>query len=65
MCHTDRGCNITYTGKRAAAEKTVETYAVHQRDDRKIRALVAEGKERKAAAFCISWEPVSNAHFGA
>ncbi|MFF4500401.1 hypothetical protein [Streptomyces sp. NPDC001401] len=58
--------NITYAGERAAAEKTVETYAVYQRDDRKIRALVAGGKEREAVAFCISWEPgMSNAHFGA
>ncbi|MER7098686.1 hypothetical protein ABT383_03220 [Streptomyces humidus] len=54
--------NITFTGERAAAEKTVETYAAYQRDDRKIRALVAHGKERAAVAFCISWEPgMSNA----
>jgi hypothetical protein len=27
---------------------------------------VAQGKEREAVAFCISWEPgMSNAHFGA
>ncbi|MCX4452354.1 hypothetical protein OOK58_09535 [Streptomyces sp. NBC_01728] len=58
--------NITFVGERAAAEKTVETYAVYQRDDRKIRALVAQGKEQEAVAFCISWEPgMSNAHFGA
>lgn len=58
--------NITFPGERAAAEKTVETYAVYQRDDRKIRALVAQGKEREAVAFGISWEPgMSNAHFGA
>ncbi|MEU2743001.1 hypothetical protein ABZ656_49050 [Streptomyces sp. NPDC007095] len=58
--------NITFAGERAAAEKTVETYAAYQRDDRTIRALVAQGKEREAVAFCISWEPgMSNAHFGA
>ncbi|WP_369234048.1 hypothetical protein AB5J56_19735 [Streptomyces sp. R21] len=58
--------NITFAGERAAAEKTVEAYAVYQRDDRKIRALVAQGKEREAVAFCMGWEPgTSNAHFGA
>ncbi|MFF4546061.1 hypothetical protein [Streptomyces sp. NPDC001435] len=58
--------NITYTGERAAVEKTVDTYAVYQRDDRRIRALVAQGKERAAVEFCISWDPgMSNAHFGA
>lgn len=36
------------------------------RDDRTIRALVAQGKERDAVEFCISWGPdKSNAHFGA
>ncbi|WP_406517076.1 hypothetical protein [Streptomyces sp. NBC_00134] len=58
--------NITFPGERAAAEEAVETYAVYQRDDRKIRALVAQGKEREAVAFGISWQPgMSNAHFGA
>ncbi|WP_406109076.1 hypothetical protein OG698_40365 [Streptomyces sp. NBC_01003] len=58
--------NITFPGERAAAEKAVETYAVYQRDDRKIRALVAQGKEREAVTFGISWQPdMSNAHFGA
>ncbi|GAX55749.1 hypothetical protein [Streptomyces olivochromogenes] len=58
--------NITFVGERAAAEKTVEAYAVYQRDDRKIRALFAQGKEREAVAFCMGWEPgTSNAHFGA
>lgn len=52
--------------ERAAAERTVETYAVYQRDDRTIRRLVAEGKEQEAVAFCISWDKnKSNAHFGA
>ncbi|MEV6399071.1 hypothetical protein AB0M39_30535 [Streptomyces sp. NPDC051907] len=58
--------NITFAGERAAAERTVEAYAVYQRDDRTIRALVADGKEQEAVAFCISWDPgKSNAHFGA
>jgi hypothetical protein len=58
--------NITFTGERGAAEETVETYAVYQRDDRKIRALLAAGKEREAIEFCMGWEPgTSNAHFEA
>ncbi|WP_406309195.1 hypothetical protein [Streptomyces sp. NBC_00623] len=58
--------NITFPRERAAAERTVETYADYQRDDRTIRRLVAEGKEREAVAFCISWDKnKSNAHFGA
>ncbi|MFJ9821448.1 hypothetical protein ACIRU3_40620 [Streptomyces sp. NPDC101151] len=58
--------NITFPGERAAAEKTVDTYAVYQRDDRKIRALLAAGKEQEAVEFCMGWEPgTSNAHFGA
>ncbi|MEU6087131.1 hypothetical protein ABZ865_10025 [Streptomyces sp. NPDC047085] len=58
--------NITFPGERAAAEKTVETYAVYQRDDRRIRALLAAGKEREAVEFCMDWKPgTSNAHFGA
>ncbi|MFE2065217.1 hypothetical protein ACFXDH_22945 [Streptomyces sp. NPDC059467] len=57
--------NITFPGERAAAEKTVRTYAVYQRDDRKIRALLAAGKEQEAVEFCMGWEPgTSNAHFG-
>lgn len=58
--------NITFPGERAAAERTVEAYAVYQRDDRRIRALLAAGKEREAVEFCMGWEPgTSNAHFGA
>lgn len=58
--------NITFPGERAAAERTVEAYATYQRDDRTIRRLVAQGREREAVAFCISWEPgKSNDHFGA
>ncbi|MCD9872903.1 hypothetical protein [Streptomyces guryensis] len=58
--------NITFPGEQAAAEKTVRTYAVHQRDDRKIRARLAAGKERAAVEFCMGWEQgTSNAHFGA
>lgn len=58
--------NITFPGERAAAEKTVETYAVYQRDDRKIRELLAAGKDQQAVEYCMGWEPgTSNAHFGA
>ncbi|MFH8776234.1 hypothetical protein [Streptomyces sp. NPDC017958] len=58
--------NITFSGERAAAEKTVDTYGVYQRDDRKIRSLLAAGKEREAVEFCMDWKPgTSNAHFGA
>lgn len=58
--------NVTFAGERSAAERTVDTYAVYQRDDRKIRALPAAGKEREAVEFCMGWEPgTSNAHFEA
>ncbi|SDM51742.1 hypothetical protein SAMN04487981_101793 [Streptomyces sp. cf386] len=58
--------NITFAGERAAAEETVRAYAVYQRDDRRIRALLEQGEERAAVEFCITWEPgMSNAHFGA
>ncbi|MFI2640776.1 hypothetical protein [Streptomyces sp. NPDC018610] len=58
--------NITFPGERAAAEKTVQTYAVYQHDDRRIRALQAAGKEREAVEFCMDWKPgTSEAHFGA
>ncbi|MFF6808024.1 hypothetical protein [Streptomyces sp. NPDC012616] len=58
--------NITFPGERAAAERTVQTYAVYQRDDRRIRALLAAGKEQQAVEFCMGWEPgTSNADFGA
>ncbi|MGQ4376871.1 hypothetical protein ACN6K9_007335 [Streptomyces sp. SAS_267] len=58
--------NVTFAGERTAAERTVETYAVYQRDDRKIRALLTQGREREAVAFCMGWEAgTSNAHFGA
>ncbi|MEU4932899.1 hypothetical protein AB0G54_41525 [Streptomyces yokosukanensis] len=57
--------NVTFPGERAAAERTVQAYAVYQRDDRTVRALLAAGKEREAAEFCMGWEPdTSNAHFG-
>ncbi|MFI6875700.1 hypothetical protein ACIBL6_19910 [Streptomyces sp. NPDC050400] len=57
--------NITFPGERAAAERTVEAYAVYQHDDAKIRRLAAQGRERAAAEFCMGWEPgTSNAHFG-
>ncbi|MGW4910843.1 hypothetical protein [Streptomyces sp. NPDC004270] len=58
--------NITFPGERAAADKTVDAYAVYERDDRKIRALLAAGEEQQAVEFCMGWEAgTSNAHFGA
>ncbi|MFD4601153.1 hypothetical protein ACFWPQ_24375 [Streptomyces sp. NPDC058464] len=58
--------NITFPGERAAAERTVDAYAVYERDDRRIRALLAAGKEQQAVEFCMGWEAgTSNAHFGA
>ena len=49
--------NITFTGERAAAEKTLRQYAVYQTDDRRIRALVATGQLPAAIAFCTSYQP--------
>ncbi|MEU9387384.1 hypothetical protein AB0D38_43525, partial [Streptomyces sp. NPDC048279] len=58
--------NITFPGERAAAERTVDAYAVYERDDRKIRSLFAAGREQQAVEFCMGWEAgTSNAHFGA
>ncbi|MHB9855777.1 hypothetical protein ACSYGO_41935 [Streptomyces krungchingensis] len=58
--------NITFPGERPAAERMVDAYAVYQRDDRKVRSLLAAGEEREATEFCMGWEPgTSNAHFGA
>ncbi|MGW2819244.1 hypothetical protein [Streptomyces sp. NPDC001415] len=58
--------NITFPGEREAAEKTVEAYAVYQKDDRTFRQLIAEGKVQEATVFCIGWgSDTSNAHFGA
>ncbi|MFF4901183.1 hypothetical protein [Streptomyces sp. NPDC001068] len=58
--------NITFPGERAAAEKSVDAYAVYERDDRKIRALLAAGEDEQAVEFCMGWEAgTSNAHFGA
>ncbi|MEU6252025.1 hypothetical protein [Streptomyces sp. NPDC047043] len=58
--------NVTFPGERAAAERTVEAYAVYQGDDRRIRALLAVGEGRRAVEFCMGWQAgTSNAHFGA
>lgn len=58
--------NITFPGEREAAERTVEAYAVYQKDDRTFRRLVAEGKLKEATVFCVGWaSDTSNAHFGA
>ncbi len=57
--------NITFPGERAAAEATVRAYAVYERDDRHLRALVRQGRMQEAVAFCIGWDKgASNYHFG-
>lgn len=56
--------NITFTGERAAAEATVESYAVYEQDDRKVRALVHQGRLQDAVEFCIGYDKgASNYHF--
>src|SRR5262249_11725015 len=47
--------NITFTGERAAAEKAIEAYRLYQLDDRRIRAMVHDGKLGAAIAFCTSY----------
>ena len=49
--------NITFSGERAAADRTLDRYQVYQRDDRRIRALAAGGDLRGAIAFCTSFHP--------
>jgi len=49
--------NITFTGERAAAERTLAAYQVYQRDDRHIRALNARGDLRAAITFDTSYAP--------
>jgi hypothetical protein len=57
--------NVTFTGERAAAERTVAAYQVYQRDDRRIRQLVAQGDLDGAIAFCTSYaQGDSNWAFG-
>ena len=57
--------NITFPGERAAAEATVNAYAVYERDDRHMRALVGQGRLQEAAEFCIGYgKGASNYHFG-
>jgi hypothetical protein len=56
--------NITFTGERAAAEATVNAYAVYERDDRTFRTLVRQGRLQQAVEFCIGYdEGASNYHF--
>jgi hypothetical protein len=47
--------NITFTGERAAAEKTLAAYQLYERDDRHIRALNRGGDLRAAIAFDTSY----------
>jgi hypothetical protein len=46
--------NITFTGERAAAEQTLATWQVYQRDDRRIRAFNAGGDLNEAIRFDTS-----------
>ncbi|WP_329366481.1 hypothetical protein OG896_17410 [Streptomyces sp. NBC_00669] len=57
--------NITFPGERAAAEATVDAYAVYEQDDRKVRTLVRQGQFQQAVAFCVGWDKdASNYDFG-
>lgn len=47
--------NITFTGERAAAERTLAAYQVYERDDRYIRALNHSGNLRGAIEFDTSY----------
>jgi hypothetical protein len=49
--------NITFTGERAAAQRTLYAYQAYERDDRRIRALNASGDLRGAIAFDTSLAP--------
>jgi hypothetical protein len=43
--------NITFTGERAAAQKTLYAYQLYERDDRHLRALARSGDLSGAIAF--------------
>jgi len=45
--------NITFTGERAAAERTLAAYQAYQTDDRRIRALDGAGDLHRAIAFDV------------
>jgi hypothetical protein len=47
--------NITFTGERAAAQRTLAAYQVYERDDRHIRALNRSGDLSGAIAFDTSY----------
>ncbi|WP_162890013.1 hypothetical protein [Streptomyces olivoreticuli] len=49
--------NITFSGERTAAERTVRAYQDYERDDRMIRALVESGKTVEAVRLCNSYRP--------
>ncbi|WP_042416135.1 hypothetical protein [Streptacidiphilus anmyonensis] len=58
--------NITFPGEGAAAMRTLLAFQAYQADDRRIRALVAEGRLEDAIAYCTSLAPGgSNADFDA
>lgn len=49
--------NITFTGEREAAERTLAAFQVYQQDDRRIRAMATRGDLRQAIAFCVGTTP--------
>ena len=49
--------NITFAGERGTAETTLRRYQTYQLDDRRIRALVADGHLRDAIALCTGYAP--------
>ncbi len=49
--------NITFTGERAAARKTLLAYQIYERYDRRLRALNARGDLSGAIAFDTSLAP--------
>jgi hypothetical protein len=58
--------NITFTGERAAAERTLAAYQTYERDDRTIRALANAGNLRGSIAFDTGYAAgQSNGDFGA
>ncbi|WP_224279184.1 hypothetical protein [Streptomyces sp. LS1784] len=57
--------NITFPGEQDAAERVLAAFQQYQRDDRKIRALNAEGRLKEAVTYDTGLTPgQSNADFG-
>jgi hypothetical protein len=54
--------NITFTGERAAAERTLILYQAYERDDRRMRALAESGRTHEAIRFNTSYAPGNSNH---